>query len=110
MLDHSHIPMMQRKFDRALNYCCENRQIVMRNDGSGVTIQSLTTAKRVTVSYNDNYISLYHNGTSHQGASYIAFVACAEGIKFRLKSCPVLMDADEAAHYLVERLMQDDMP
>jgi hypothetical protein len=111
MSDYAHIPIpMQQEFDRALKYRCENRQIVIRNDENGLTIQSLTTATRLTVRYNDDYISLYHNGTSHQGASYIAYAPCAEGMKFRLKSHPVLMDADEAARYLVEHLMQDEMP
>jgi hypothetical protein len=109
MSDYARIPIQE--FDRALKYHCEHRrQIAIRNDENGLTIQSLTTAARLTVSYNEDYISLYHNGTNHQGASYIAYVPFAEGMKFRLKSHPVPMDADEAARYLVEHLMQDEMP
>jgi len=95
---------VRRTFDKAVRQHCEVAGIVPQVEGRGLTIRNPTTGNRLTVTYLDKCICLVH---SKWGASYMAYVPCATGMKLRITSQPNIRDAYHAARYVVETFLKD---
>jgi hypothetical protein len=94
-------------FDKSLRFECEIARIVVRDDGRNLTLLP-ARGGRLTLTYKPDRIALRYEGSSLQGTSHIAYDR--EGLKLRTKNhhCPV--DANDAAKYIVERVMKGKMP
>ena len=93
--------------DRALRLECDVAGIFQLDDGSNLTILPETGAQ-LTVRHDTDHILLCYRDSGLKEASYI--VHEAEGERLSTTNHPLQMDADQAAKYLIERLLQDEMP